>query len=137
MSQPLKPPSLPIKFKSCKRYLNLVAGHFPFFFHAICFRVITFAFLFIYLGTKAFIPIFLIWLSNICIGYATVTKYKIPPKVLRSLKRIQLLSIKRSDMSELNGIVIMKKSNESIPVWLNVWTKWTTLSGFPTKESFC
>ena len=104
---------------SCKRYVNLVAGHFPFFCHAICFRVITFAFLFIYLDTKAFIPIFLIWLCNIFIGYATVTKYKIPANIQRSLKRIQLLAVQRSEMSEGNTSVQRKKSNDSIPVWLN------------------
>merc|ERR1711970_51142 len=72
-------------FKSAKRYLNLVGGHFPFFFHAVCFRILTFSFLLIYLDTKAGIPLFLIWLSNIIIGYATVGKHKIPRKLQTQL----------------------------------------------------
>ena len=79
-------------FKSAKRYLNLVGGHFPFFFHAICFRVITFAFLCIYLDTKAIIPLFLIWMTNIIIGYATVGKHKIPKNIRPKLKGMQSLA---------------------------------------------
>jgi len=105
--------------KSAKRYLNLVGGHFPFFFHAICFRVITFAFLMIYLDFMAVIPLFLIWLSNIIIGYATVGKHKIPKNIRPKLKRMQSQARQKANLPKITSSVQRKKNNENTPVWLN------------------
>eukprot|EP00092_Neocalanus_flemingeri_P020996 GFUD01022750.1.p1 GENE.GFUD01022750.1~~GFUD01022750.1.p1 ORF type:complete len:1002 (-),score=189.68 GFUD01022750.1:50-3055(-) len=105
--------------KSFKRYMNLVGGHFPFFFHAVCFRVITFAFLFIYLDTKAVIPLFIIWLSNIIIGYATVGKHKIPKQIRPKLKRMISLARQKANLPKITSEVQKKKNNENTPVWLN------------------
>jgi hypothetical protein len=106
-------------FKSAKRYMNLVGGHFPFFFHAICFRVITFAFFLIYLDTLALIPLFLIWISNIIIGYATVGKHKIPKNIRPKLKRMQSVARRNANLPKISSSVERKKSNENTPVWLN------------------
>ena len=72
---------------STERYLNLVGGHFPFF-HSICFRVTTFAFICIYLDLKTDIALFLIWLSNIIIGCVIVGKQKITQVCLNSFLSI-------------------------------------------------
>ena len=106
-------------FKSAKRYFNLVGGHFPFFFHAVCFRILTFSFLMIYLDTKAGIPLFLIWLSNIIIGYATVGKHKIPRKLQSQLKRMQSVARQDANLPKITSDVRRKKTNENTPVWLN------------------
>jgi len=106
-------------FKSFKRYMNLVAGHFPFFFHAICFRVIAFSFLFVYLDTIAIIPLFLIWLLNIIIGYATVGKHKIPRHIRTPLKRMQSVARQNANLPKITNEVEQKKNNENTPVWLN------------------
>ena len=52
-----------------KYYANLAAGPLPFFLHSICLRVFAFAFFMIYLNERIFwVPIILIWLSNLLIG---------------------------------------------------------------------
>jgi len=105
--------------KSAKRYMNLVGGHFPFFFHAICFRVITFAFLMIYLDVLATVPLILIWLSNIIIGYATVAKHKIPRTIRPKLKRMQSQARQKANLPKISSKEKQKKTNENTPVWLN------------------
>merc|ERR1719369_2408620 len=99
--------------------MNLVGGHFPFFFHAVCFRVITFSFLCIYLDNLAILPLFLIWLSNIIIGYATVGKHKIPKNIRPKLKRMQSLARQKANLPKITSDIQKKKTNENTPVWLN------------------
>ena len=56
-------------FKTFKSYVNLAAGHLPFFVHSALLRVLAFAYFFVYLNEYFFfVPIFLIWLSNLIIG---------------------------------------------------------------------
>merc|ERR1719369_1505994 len=99
--------------------MNLVGGHFPFFFHAVCFRVITFSFLCIYLDVKAIIPLFLVWMCNIIIGYATVGKHKIPKKIRPKLKRMQSAARQKANLPKITNKTELKKTNENTPVWLN------------------
>ena len=50
-------------------YLNLSAGHIPFFVHSILLRVFAYTFFFVYLNNIAgCIPILLIWTCNLLIG---------------------------------------------------------------------
>ena len=101
-----------------KKYVYCATVYFPFFVHSICFRALTLAFLFIYLEKMAIIPIFLIWLSNIIIGYGTLAKYPIPPKVERRLKSVQLYKSLNSESSAIHGKV-PNTNTDNIPVWLN------------------
>ena len=56
-------------FKTFKHYVNLAAGHLPFFVHSASLRVLAYAYFFVYLNEKFFlVPVFLIWLSNLIIG---------------------------------------------------------------------
>ena len=97
-------------------YLYLVASHLPFFIHAIIFRAITAAVLFIYLDKLAFISFFLIWLSNIIIGYFTLQHYQIPKKLAKSISKLKQLSTKESESISYKTRV---QSIGDIPVWLN------------------
>ena len=51
-----------------KYYINIAAGHLPFFLHAICLRVLAYSFFVIYLNEFSMIPVILIWFSNLVIG---------------------------------------------------------------------
>ena len=50
------------------KYITLAAGHLPFFCHVLCFRVLAYSMMIIYIHTWSPLPIFLIWLCNIVIG---------------------------------------------------------------------
>jgi len=73
----------------------------------------------IYLDTMAGIPLFLIWLSNIIIGYATVGKHKIPKEIRPKLKRMQSVARQNANLPKISSNVQRKKNNENTPVWLN------------------
>ena len=99
--------------KTFKRYLNLVGGHFPFFVHAIFFRVLGFTFMSLYLNVFAIIPIFLVWLGNIIIGYTSKPSRKILRKIGKRIKRMHSTKRKEANLPKTE----FKPRNS--PVWLN------------------
>ena len=60
------------RLSTFKYYINLAAGHLPFFVHSICLRVLAYAFFAVYLNAYCLVPVFLIWLSNLLIGNSEV-----------------------------------------------------------------
>ena len=55
--------------KTFKYYASLAGGHLPFFVHSVCLRVLAYAFFAVYLNEiYCWVPVFLIWLSNLLIG---------------------------------------------------------------------
>ena len=55
--------------KTFKYYANLAGGHLPFFVQSICLRVLAYAYFAVYLNEiYCWVPVFLIWLSNLVIG---------------------------------------------------------------------
>ena len=55
--------------KTFKYYVNLAGGHLPFFIQSICLRVLAYAYFAVYLNEiYCWVPVFLIWLSNLVIG---------------------------------------------------------------------
>ena len=112
-----------------KYYANLAAGHLPFFLHSICLRVFAFAFFMIYLNERIFwVPIILIWLSNLLIGkrlgldfhninenifagYIT-PKPRLPKKTRSAIKRIESMERGKTSLPKF------EKKNDS-PIWLN------------------
>jgi len=73
----------------------------------------------IYLDALATIPLILIWLSNILIGYATVGKHKIPRAIRPKIKRMQSQARKKANLPKIASKEQQKKTNENTPVWLN------------------
>ena len=56
-------------FKTFKYYVNMAAGHLPFFVHSASLRVLAYAYFVVYLNEICcWVPIFLIWVSNLIIG---------------------------------------------------------------------
>ena len=100
-------------YKTFKRYINLVGGHFPFFVHAIFFRVLSFTFMILYLNYFAMIPIFLVWLGNIIIGYTTKPSQKILRKVGKRIKRMHSIKRKEANLPKTE----FRPRNS--PIWLN------------------
>ena len=111
------------QFKSKKsffRYINLIGGYLPFFLNAVLFRITSWTFLFIFLDTKIFILVLLIWLNNILIGYITQGLHVVPKKISGQLKRAK--STYRLNVAHEPKIVNKtreKRDPEDTPVWLN------------------
>ena len=99
--------------KTFKFYINMVGGHLPFFVHAICFRVLSFTFIILYLNMFAVLPVFLVWLANIIIGYTTTPSRKRMKKIVRPLMKMHSIKRKEADLPKVES----KPSNS--PVWLN------------------
>ena len=99
--------------KTFKHYINLVGGHLPFFVHAICFRVLSFTFIILYLNRFSVLPIFLVWLANIIIGYTTTPSRKRMKKIARPIMKMHSIKRKEADLPKVES----KPSNS--PVWLN------------------
>ena len=95
---------------SFKYYVNLAAGHLPFFLHSICLRVFAFAFFIIYLNEYACIPMILIWFFNLIIGYIT-SKPRLSSRTRAALKKIE--DIERGKTS------IPEEKEKDAPIWLN------------------
>eukprot|EP00092_Neocalanus_flemingeri_P002160 GFUD01002300.1.p1 GENE.GFUD01002300.1~~GFUD01002300.1.p1 ORF type:complete len:1094 (-),score=216.09 GFUD01002300.1:133-3414(-) len=101
-----------------KKYINLTCGHFPFFFHSIIFRVLALSFFLVYLDFKAILPIFLILLSNLIIGYLTSSEHKLSKDVRRALR-----IVKKSHKEIEDHPTLQAKggggSKSNTSVWLN------------------
>ena len=98
--------------KTFKYYANLAAGHLPFFIHSICLRLLAYSYFSIYLNEiYCWVPVFLIWLSNLIIGYLT-PKPPLQSTTKAALQRVE--SIERGKTS----IPRFEKSDDA-PIWLN------------------
>ena len=99
--------------KTFKHYMNLVGGHLPFFVHAICFRVLSFTFIILYLNLFAAGPIFLVWFFNIVIGYTATPSRKRMKKIVRPILKMHSIKRREADLPKV------EKKKSSTPVWLN------------------
>ena len=95
-----------------KYYVNLAAGHLPFFLHSICLRVFAFAFFIIYLNEiNICIPLILIWVSNLIIGYMT-SKPRLSKRTRAALKKIEDIERGKTSIPEF-------EKEKDAPIWLN------------------
>ena len=74
-------------------------GYLPFFCHTLIFRVMSFAFFFIYLDSMATGVVLLILVSNLSIGYRLAPKIAVPKK--------------------LKEYLLHDSHSQSPPIWLN------------------
>ena len=74
-------------------------GYLPFFCHTLVFRVMAFAFFFVYLDKMAAGVILLILIANLSIGYRLAPKIGVPKK--------------------LKNFVLHDSKGQSPPIWLN------------------
>lgn len=108
-----------------KKYVNLIFGQLPFFLHAILFRVLSYSFLVVYLNEyHATATIFLVWLSNLVIGYAMTSDKQAKRdinKIKSKLTRMKSIVHREAEMPRVE--TVSSKSNatliSSTPIWLN------------------
>ena len=89
---------------------NQIGGHFPFYFHAICFRVLAFAFTVVYLNEIACIPFLLILIANVLIWYKIPNKIDFPTELQEHLRDKSRKQEPESEMVKINH-----------PSWLNIF----------------
>ena len=106
-----------------KKYVNLIFGQMPFYLHAILFRVLAYSFLVVYLNYIAVVPIFLIWLSNLVIGYAMASNKQAKKDISKIKKRLVKMKSIAYRTANMKRVETGTKSNamlqSSTPIWLN------------------
>ena len=79
--------------------VNFKEGYLPFFCHALLFRVLSFAFIWVYLDRVVIVVFLLILVSNLSIGYRVAPTIKLP--------------------KELEGYLLRDSKGSCPPLWLN------------------
>ena len=106
-----------------KKYVNLIFGQMPFYLHAILFRVLAYSFLVVYLNYWAIVPIFLVWLSNLVIGYAMASNKQAKKDISKIKKRLIKMKSIAHRKEGIPRVETGTKSNailqSSTPIWLN------------------
>ena len=107
-----------------KKYVNLICGQLPFFFHAIIFRVLAYSFLVTFLNEIAVVPIFMIWISNLVIGYAVASNkqaHKDLKKIKNKLTKMKSMARRDADLPKVEKGSTKSKAmiQSSTPIWLN------------------
>ena len=102
------------KLDDLKRFFTLSLGYFPFFLHSILFRVFSYVVIVIFLFTWSWIPLAVIFFSNLVIGYAFLSDIHYDKSIKDRYKSM-------TTKNQGHGIwkKIQASPDEDAPVWLN------------------
>ena len=103
------------KLVDLKRYATLVLGYLPFYLQSIIFRIFSFTFIMIYLSYWCTIPLAVIFLSNLFIGYIFIRDIQYDQSIKDRYKSMNKLNVEERGMAKK----IRSTPGEDSPVWLN------------------